>query len=60
MEAKILEAEAGAAEADRRIHEPAVISDHTRMAAACRRAAEAHAAVAALYERWAHLEAKTR
>ncbi len=55
MEERILAAEARVAEAEARMHDPAVLADHARMADACAALAEAQSAVTALYERWTEL-----
>jgi ATP-binding cassette subfamily F protein uup len=60
MEQRIHEAERLAAEAERRVNDPAVMSDHVKMTEACHTLESAQAAVAALYGRWEELEAKVR
>jgi ATP-binding cassette subfamily F protein uup len=58
MEAAIEAAERAAAAAEARVADPAVASDHARMARACTELEQAQAAVATLYERWQELERK--
>jgi len=58
MEANIHTAEAKAAELDSHMSDPALLADHQKMQAHCRKLDEAQAKVAALYDRWAQLEAK--
>jgi ATP-binding cassette subfamily F protein uup len=58
MEAAIQKAEAKAAELEKKTHDPALMADHKKMAAACAVLSAATAEVAKLYERWAELEAK--
>ncbi|HMN40099.1 MAG TPA: ABC-F family ATP-binding cassette domain-containing protein [Phycisphaerales bacterium] len=58
IENRIHDAEALAAAAERRVNDPAVMSDHRAMTEACHDLEEAQAAVAALYARWEELEAR--
>jgi ATP-binding cassette subfamily F protein uup len=58
LERRITEAEAAAAAADARMHDPAVMADHAKMTEACRQSTAAHTAVTKLYERWEQLEGK--
>jgi len=58
IEQRIAEAEAGAAAAEARLSDPQIMSDHTRMAAACEDLTKAQARVAALYARWEELDAR--
>lgn len=60
IEKRIHEAEALAAKAEKRVHAATNSSDHREMTQACRELEEAQATVAALFERWAELESKTR
>ncbi|MFO0874514.1 MAG: ABC-F family ATP-binding cassette domain-containing protein [Phycisphaerales bacterium] len=58
LESRIVDAEARATAAERRLADPVVVADHNAMAQACRDLEAAHAAVEALYARWTELEAK--
>ncbi len=58
METAIPKAEADAAALEAQTNDPAVSSDHRRMQEIYRKLGDAQAKVAALYERWAELEAK--
>lgn len=58
IEERIRAAEARAAEAERAMNRPGVVSDRARMAAACEALSRAQAEVVALYKRWEELEAK--
>jgi len=58
MEARILEAEEALAAARARLQAPEIVSDGPRLEECYRRLQDAEAAVAALYQRWAELEAK--
>ncbi len=58
IQGKIEQAEQRAAAAEARLADPAVISDHGRMAEACRELEAAQEAVAALYARWEELEGR--
>ncbi|MBL9141045.1 MAG: ABC-F family ATP-binding cassette domain-containing protein [Phycisphaerae bacterium] len=58
MEARILKAEAAVHEAEAHVSKPEVSADHVALAKACRVLEVAQAEVAALYARWAELEAK--
>jgi ATP-binding cassette subfamily F protein uup len=60
MEGEILRAESAAAAAEARVADPAVMADHLALGRACRDLEEAQARVAALYARWAELEASGR
>jgi len=58
LEKRIMEAEAEAAAIEATLNDPATLADHAKMSKACRDAGQAHERVAALYARWAELEAK--
>jgi ATP-binding cassette subfamily F protein uup len=60
MEQQVLEAESELAAAQAEMQSPEVASDGPRLQAAYQRMQTAEAKVAALYERWAELEAKQR
>ncbi|MBK7404392.1 MAG: ABC-F family ATP-binding cassette domain-containing protein [Phycisphaerales bacterium] len=56
IEARIAEAEARVAAAEKKMGDPRVMSDHEAMARACEEVTQAHDAVAGLYARWEELE----
>ena len=58
LEKRITEAEAEAAAIEATLNDPATLADHAKMSKACQDAGKAHERVAALYARWAELEAK--
>jgi ATP-binding cassette subfamily F protein uup len=58
MEARILESESKLAEKQALVEDPAVVSNHTRVAQAYAELQAAQGEVEALYARWAELEAK--
>lgn len=58
MEERIGQAEARVSRAEAAVNDPAIASDHARMAAACDELGAAQQAVAALYARWEELESK--
>jgi ATP-binding cassette subfamily F protein uup len=58
IETKIQDAEARAAELERRMQAPELLSDYKQLQEASQQLDAVHAEVAALYERWAELEAK--
>jgi ATP-binding cassette subfamily F protein uup len=58
MESAITTAEANLATIQSLLEDPKVLSDHVKLATASHQAAEAQAAVEALYRRWGELEAK--
>lgn len=58
IESRIAEAEGRVQEAEARLADPVVMSDHTKMAVACEAIERAQAEVAALYARWEELESK--
>ncbi|TVQ75623.1 MAG: ABC transporter ATP-binding protein [Phycisphaeraceae bacterium] len=60
IERRIAEAEAKVGELEERLADPVVLSDHTKMTAACEALSAAQAEVAALYARWTELESKIR
>ena len=60
MEAKIQAAEARVTELEAQMNEPALLADHEKLRDHCVELEEAHALVAALYERWAELEGKLK
>jgi ATP-binding cassette subfamily F protein uup len=60
MESAILEAETRVESFQAEVNDPQVMSDHTKMAAACHRLSDAHHEVERLYARWAELEAKVQ
>ena len=58
MEASILQAETVMHAAEAKVALPSVSSDHVALAKACRALEDAQAKVAALYARWAELDAR--
>jgi ATP-binding cassette subfamily F protein uup len=58
MEATIHAAEAEVTKLESRMSDPALLADHQQLQTHCRKLDEAQAKVAALYDRWAKLEAK--
>jgi ATP-binding cassette subfamily F protein uup len=60
MEAKIQTAEARVTALEAQMSEPALLADHEKLRGHCVELEEAHALVAALYERWAELEGKLK
>ncbi len=58
IEARIAEAERRVSAAEAMVNDPAVASDHERMATACGTLSAAQEAVSVLYARWAELESK--
>ena len=58
METRIHEAESAAAECQQQMSDPAVLSDHAKLAEICRKATETQELVRKLYARWEELEAK--
>ncbi len=58
MEANIAKAEAEVTKLDKKVNEPGLLSNHAAYSKACAELGAAHARVAALYARWAELEAK--
>ncbi|HXE54726.1 MAG TPA: ATP-binding cassette domain-containing protein, partial [Tepidisphaeraceae bacterium] len=60
MEQKILEAEEQLHSHQKRMEDPAVISDHVKFRDVCAKVAEAQEKVQSLYERWQDLEARKR
>ncbi|MBI5836786.1 MAG: ABC-F family ATP-binding cassette domain-containing protein [Candidatus Eisenbacteria bacterium] len=60
METSIQEAEARVAALEAQMDDPGQAADHLKLVELCRDLDAAHAEVAALYERWAELEAKQK
>jgi len=58
MEQKITDAEAAAAKAESKLADPAVMSDHAKLTAACKVLSDAQEKVSTLYARWQDLEAR--
>ncbi|MSR40942.1 MAG: ABC transporter ATP-binding protein [Phycisphaerales bacterium] len=58
METTIAKAETSVATLDKKVNAPGLSANHAAYAKACAELGAAHAAVAALYARWAELEAK--
>ena len=58
IEAAVHAAEHASHIAEARVNDPAIASDHLKMAAACKVLDAAHALVATLYARWQELESK--
>jgi ATP-binding cassette subfamily F protein uup len=60
MEARIQAAEARVSVLETQLNQPALLADHEKLRVHCVELEEAHALVAALYERWAELEARQK
>jgi ATP-binding cassette subfamily F protein uup len=60
MEERVMQAESTLESAQREMDDPAVLADHKRLDAACRRVEAAQIEVRRLYDRWAELEEKQR
>jgi ATP-binding cassette subfamily F protein uup len=58
IQQKITDAETKVAAADAKMNDPGVMTDHVRMAEACKESERAHAEVARLYARWEELESR--
>jgi ATP-binding cassette subfamily F protein uup len=60
MEPKVQAAEARVAQLEAQMNQPALLADHEKLRLHCLQLEEAHAQVAALYERWTQLEARQK